>query len=190
MVFSQLFCFWGNHKEYKHPYLLDLANLDFNPRFIYGTNQQSCFIHRCPGLVSERITVFAACSNTCLGICHWLLLCSFGRGVEGEQDFIFCLQNPKYHMWLLIFLLATTEGLKPFSEFPFGFGGCTGAAVSVFLYGCPMPPCFPASAGHYSGYAHGCSPGVCWWWISLILSLFPLQQPDDYATIELITHMI
>lgn len=47
------------------------------------------------------------------------------------------------------------------------------------LHWCPMPPCFPASAGHYSGCAHGCSPGVCWWWLSLILSLFHQQQPDE-----------
>lgn len=87
----------------------------FNPRFTYGTYQQTCFIDRWPGLVLERIAVFAACSNTCFNICHWLLLCSFGRGAEGEQ-----------------------EGLKPCSELPFGFGGGTGAAVPVF---CTVAPC-------------------------------------------------
>lgn len=161
-----------------------------SPRFIYGTYQQSCFIHRWPGLVSERITLFAVCSNTCLDICHWLLLSSFGRGVEGEQDLIFCLQNLKYNMWLWIFLLANPEGLNPCSELSFGFGGCTGAAVPVFLHGCPMAPCFPVSAGHYSAFAHGCSPGVCSWWLSPILSLFHPQQPDDYAMIKLINHTI
>lgn len=63
-------------------------------------------------------------------------------------------------------------------------------SCTCVLHCCPMPPRFPASAGHYSGYAHGCSPGVCWWWLSLILALFHLQQSDDYAIIKLISHMI
>lgn len=91
--------------------------------------------------------------------------------------------------WLWIFLLANPEGLNPCSELSFGFGGCTGAAVPVFLHGCPMPPCFPVSAGHYSAFAHGCSPGVCSWWLSPILSLFH-PHPDDYAMIKLINPTI
>lgn len=53
------------------------------------------------------------------------------------QDLICCLQDLKYNMWLCTFLLANTDGLKPCSELPFGFGGCTGAAIPVFRTGAP-----------------------------------------------------
>lgn len=77
------------------------------------------------GQILESIAVFAACPNICLDICHWLLLCSSGRGVEGEQDLISCSQKLKLNIWLCTFL-------KPCSEPAFGLGGCTGAAVPVF----------------------------------------------------------
>lgn len=43
-----------NHREYKHSSLLVLANVHFNPRFIYGTYQQLCVIHRWPDLRKHR----------------------------------------------------------------------------------------------------------------------------------------
>ena len=89
-------------------------------------------------LILEGVIVFAACSNTCLDLCHWPPLCAFGRGGEGEKDLIFYLKNVKYNMWLRTLLLANTQGLRPCSELPFGLIGCTVAAVPVLCTAAPF----------------------------------------------------
>lgn len=79
-------------------------------------------------------------------------------------------------MWLCTFLLANPEGLKPCSELPFGFGGCTGAAVPVFCTVASMFSCICWSLEWICPwmqsrcllmvtFSHSCcfSPAAAWW---------------------------
>lgn len=102
MLFSELFQLLKchNHKECKQASLLLLANLHFKPKHSYDTYHQVSHTDR-QILILERVIVSVACSNTCLDIYHWPLLCDFGRGGEWEKDLIFCPKNFKYNMCLV-----------------------------------------------------------------------------------------